>query len=282
MKTRPTEQLVPHTVDGKTRMVPIKVDTPAPPRDWDHLVLNGVTGIAALVLTASVVWSTASIGDLLARAVIEPAAYGAAIVFDLAWIACMAVEWLARYGEERAALPRKAGNLALVVAMLAIGAHGKIAGFWEIGIVGALVSGLAKGLWTVVLRHQTPPLDERTRAWIQGELADAGASLALIPVRRQLQRAQAQADAERAAIGPGTDRGSVDPDRPDESADDPDADVLAIRPGAVTTKDAVRIAWDSGIRDDAAAVRYVAKVTGTAPSPDTVARYMRLLRKVAG
>ena len=282
MKTQPTTQYVPHTVDGKTRMVPVTVDTPAPPRDWDHLILNGVTGIAAIVLTASVVWSTASIGDLLARAVVEPAAYGAAIVFDLAWIACMAVEWLARYDEDRAALPRKAGNLALVVAMLAIGAHGKIAGYWEIGIVGALVSGLAKGLWTVVIRHQTPPLDQRTRAWIQGELADAGASLALIPVRRQLQRAQAQVDAERTALTTGPDRGSADPDRPDESADDPDADVLAIRPGVVTTKDAVRIAWDSGIRDDDAAVRYVAKVTGKAPSPDTVARYMRLLRKVAG
>lgn len=278
MKTRSTQQLVPHTVDGKTRMVPINVDAPAPPRDWDHLVLNGVTGIAAVVLTASVIWSTASIGDLLARAVIEYAAYGAAVVFDLAWIACMAVEWLARYDEERAALPRRAGNVALAVAMLAIGAHGKVSGFWEVGIVGALVSGLAKGLWTVVLRHQTPPIDERTQAWIQGELADAGASLALIPVRRQLQRAQAQVDAERAAIGPGADRGSADPDRPEESADDPDAEIHELRPRAANTKDAVRIAWDSGIRDDAIAVRYVAHVIGKAPSPDTVARYMRLLR----
>ncbi|MFF7485621.1 protein transporter Sec31 [Streptomyces luteogriseus] len=282
MKPRTTQQLVPHTVDGKTRMVPINVDTPAPPRDWDHLVLNGVTGIAAVVLTASVIWSTASIGDLLGRAVIEYAAYGAAVVFDLAWIACMAVEWLARYDEERAALPRRAGNVALLVAMLAIGAHGKVSGFWEVGIVGALVSGLAKGLWTVVLRHQTPPLDERTRAWIRGELSDAGAGLALIPVHRKLQRAQAQVDAERTALGQGADRGSTDPDRPGESADDPDAEILELRPRAVNTKDAVRIAWDAGVRDDDAAVRYVAQVTGKAPSPDTVARYMRLLRNVAG
>ncbi|WCN06046.1 protein transporter Sec31 [Streptomyces sp. M92] len=277
MKTRQTVQQVPHTIDGKTRMVPIRVDAPAPPRDWDNLVLNGVTGIAALVLTASVVWSTASIGDLLSRAVVEPAAYGAAVVFDLAWIACMAIEWLARYDEDRAALPRRAGHVMLLLAMLAVGAHGKVAGYWEIGLIGAAVSALAKGLWTVVLRHQTPPLDARTRAWIQGELADAGASLALIPVRRQLQRAQAQVSAERAAIA-GPDSGSADPDRPDESADDPDAEVIGIRPGAVTTKDAVRIAWDSGVRDDEAAARYVAKTTGKAPSPDTVARYMRLLR----
>lgn len=277
MKTRQTIQQVPHTIDGKTRMVPIRVDAPAPPRDWDNLVLNGVTGIAALVLTASVVWSTASIGDLLSRAVVEPAAYGAAIVFDLAWIACMAIEWLARYDEDRAALPRRAGHVMLLLAMLAVGAHGKVAGYWEIGLIGAAVSALAKGLWTVVLRHQTPPLDERTRAWIQVELADAGASLAMIPVRRKLQRAQAQAAAERAAIaGP-----DADPDQSGPTSDDPDADVIGIRPGAVTTKDAVRIAWDSDIRDDNAVIRYVAKATGSVPSPDTVRRYLRAL-KVAG
>ncbi|KMS71317.1 protein transporter Sec31 [Streptomyces leeuwenhoekii] len=272
MKTRTTTQLVPHTVDGKTRMIPITVDTPAPPRDWDHLILNGVTSIAALVLTASVIWSTASIGDLLARAVIEPAAYGAAVVFDLAWIGCMAVEWLARYDEDRAALPRRAGHVMLVLAMLAVGAHGKVAGYWEIGLIGAAVSALAKGLWTVVLRHQTPPLDARTRAWIQGELADAGASLALIPVRRQLQRAEAQVAAERAAItGPDSD-----PDGPDESADDPDTDPQPSAAGPMTIKDAVRTALDSGIREPDRVLAYVRQVADANAKPDTVSRYIRL------
>ncbi|MEX3206058.1 protein transporter Sec31 [Streptomyces acidiscabies] len=275
MKTRkiPRTRLVPHTVDGKTRMVPdpITVEVPVPPRDWDQAVLTGVTCIAALVLTASVIWSTASIGDLLARVVIAPAAYGAAIVFDLAWIACMAIEWLARYDADRAALPRRAGHAALAVAMLAVGAHGWISGYLVIGIVGAVVSCLAKGLWTVLLDHQAPPLDPRTRAYIQQELAEAGASLALIPARRRVQRAQALVDAERTALDAG-------PDHPDPSADDPDADVLTIQPGAVTTKDAVQDAWDSGIRDRDAVVRIVAKATGRAPSPDTVDRYLRALR----
>nr|WP_119611356.1 protein transporter Sec31 [Streptomyces acidiscabies] len=275
MKTRkiPRTRLVPHTVDGKTRMVPdpITVEVPVPPRDWDQAVLTGVTCIAALVLTASVIWSTASIGDLLARVVIAPAAYGAAIVFDLAWIACMAIEWLARYDADRAALPRRAGHAALAVAMLAVGAHGWISGYLVIGIVGDVVSCLAKGLWTVLLDHQAPPLDPRTRAYIQQELAEAGASLALIPARRRVQRAQALVDAERTALDAG-------PDHPDPSADDPDADVLTIQPGAVTTKDAVQDAWDSGIRDRDAVVRIVAKATGRAPSPDTVDRYLRALR----
>ncbi|WP_338683908.1 protein transporter Sec31 [Streptomyces acidiscabies] len=279
MKTRRIERtrLVPHTVDGKTRMVPDNevIEVPVPPRDWDQAVLTGVTYIAAVVLAASVVWSTASIGDLLARVVIAPAAYGAAIVFDLVWIACMAIEWLARYDARRAALPRNAGHLALAVAMGAVGAHGWISGYLVIGIVGAVVSCLAKGLWTVLLDHQAPPLDPRTRAYIQQELAEAGASLALIPARRRVQRAQALVDAERTALDSG-------PDRPDESADDPDAEIIEMTPGGMTSKDAVRIAWDSGIRDDDAAVRYASKVMGKAISPDTVARYMRLLRKVAG
>ncbi|MCI4143038.1 protein transporter Sec31 [Streptomyces sp. MMS20-AI2-20] len=274
MKTRRTTQLVPHTVDGKTRLVAVAVDTPAPPRDWDAVVLKGVTVIAAVVLTASVVWSTASIGDLLARAVIEPAAYGAAVVFDLTWIACMAVEWLARYDEDRARLPRLAGHVMLILAMLAVAAHGKVAGHWEIGLIGATVSALAKGLWTVVLRHQTPPLNERTRAWIQGELADAGASLALIPVRRQLQRAQAQLDAERTAIG------SADPDQSGptsgQSADSPEALEQPAASGPMTIKDAVRTALDSGIRDHEQVLAYVRKVADANAKPDTVSRYIRL------
>lgn len=272
MKTRTRTELVPHTIDGKTRMVPVKVDAPAPPRDWDALVLNGVTGIAALVLTASVVWSTASIGDLLARVVTRPAAYGAAVVFDLVWIACMAVEWLARNDDDRARLPRNAGHAALLVAVLAVGAHGKLEGYWEIGLIGACVSALAKGLWTVVLRHQTPPLDDRTRAWIKGELAEAGASLALIPVRRQLQRAQALVAAERTAIaGPDSD-----PDQSGESEDDPGADPEPSASGPMTIKDAVRTALDSGIREPDRVLAYVRKVADANAKPDTVSRYIRL------
>lgn len=279
MKTRPTTQYVPHTLDGKTRMIPVEVDSPAPPRDWDHLVLNGVTGIAALVLTASVIWSTASIGDLLARVVIEPAAYGGAVVFDLVWIACMAVEWLSRYDADRAALPRRAGHAALAVAMAAVAAHGYIAAQLVIGVVGAVVSGLAKGLWTVVLAHQTPALDPRTREFLRQELAEAGATMAVIPARRRVQRMQHLATAERIALA--TDSGSADPDGPDRSeepADDPDADVRSIRPGALNTKDAVRIAWDSDIREPDAVRRYVNKATGKPASPDTIERYLRALR----
>lgn len=281
MKTRRLvrERLVPHTLDGKTRMVPDEevIEVPLPPRDWDQVALNVVTVIVTALVTACVVWSTVSIGDLLARVVVAPAAYGAAAVFDLAWIALMIIEWLARYTPKRGAKARCAGWAALAIAMGAVGTHGWLFGDPAIGIVGAVVSGLAKGTWTILLDYQAVPLDKRTAAWLEQELSEAGAELSRVPVRRRVNRARSLVEAERIALEAG--HGSADPDR---SGDDTDDDVIRLDPNALTTKDAVRIAWDAGIRDDDAATRYVAKATGKAPSPDTVARYMRLLRKVAG
>src|SRR5690349_5462982 len=81
VKTRQIERtrLVPHTVNGKTEMVLDRytVDIPVPPRDWDRTVLTAVTAAAGLLVSVTVVWSTASIGDLLARVTIAPAAYAA-------------------------------------------------------------------------------------------------------------------------------------------------------------------------------------------------------------
>ncbi|MFD6735893.1 hypothetical protein ACFWDZ_32870, partial [Micromonospora aurantiaca] len=134
-------------VDVKTRMFPDDetIEVPVPPRDWDQIALNSVTVIVTALVLACVVWSTVSIGDLLSRVVVEPAAYGAAAVFDLAWIALMIIEWLARYTPARARAARIGGYAALLVAMGAVGAHGWLAGDAATGMVGAVVSGLAKG-----------------------------------------------------------------------------------------------------------------------------------------
>ncbi|MFI6639965.1 protein transporter Sec31 [Streptomyces sp. NPDC050504] len=276
-RTETRTREVTHTVDGQTEIIdePYEIHIPVPPRDWDQIIRHAVLAVAALILTASLVWSTASIGGLLTLLVIEPAAYAAAVVFDLVWMACMALEWLARYDPQRAALPRNAGHLALAVAMIAVAAHGSVQGQRTIGIVGAVVSALAKGLWTIMLRQMTPPLDARTQAWVTARRARVGAQLGMISVQRDLTRAQSQVDAERAALQASPD---ADPDRPDQSADDPDADVLDLAAHAESTKDAVRIAWDAGLRDRDAVTRCVGKATGRAVSPDTVDRYLRALK----
>lgn len=287
MKTRSDTRTrtVPHTIDGITHHVTetYTVEIPVPPRDWDRTVLAAVTVGAALAVAVSVVWSTAAIGDLLARTVPAGPAYGAAVAFDAAWILCMGVEWLARYDPDRARLPRWAGHVALLIAMAAVAAHGWLEDGRTAGFVGAAVSALAKGAWTVVLAHQAPPLDDRTRQWAQQELAAAGAELGLLPVRRRVARARGLLAAEAAALpaaapAPPAD---TDPDadtNPDGHPDtDPDT-VRAIRP---STREAVRTAYASGIDDEERVLSYVRKVADPDAREETVNRYLRAVRRGA-
>ncbi|MER5882699.1 protein transporter Sec31 [Streptomyces sp. NPDC001941] len=275
MRTRTATRYVEHTIDGKTRLVPDEYDAPAPPRDWDQIALNIATGIATTGLVAAMAWSTASIGDLLDRVTVAPAAYAAAGTFDAAWILCLIVEWLCRYEPERAKTAARAGWVALAIVMAALTVHGHLDGTLSVGLVGAAVSALAKGGFTIVMGYHARPLDARTLAWLRAEAAEIDGSLALIPARRRLTRSRALLDAEQAALGPGSD---ADPDASGQSGPNPAANVVPITPGAMTSKDAVRIAWDSGIRDRDAVVRAASKILGKAISPDTVDRYLRAIR----
>ncbi|NUR04233.1 MAG: protein transporter Sec31 [Streptomyces sp.] len=276
MKTRKIERtrLVPHTVNGKTEMVLDRytVDVPVPPRDWDRTILTAVTAAAGLLVAVAVVWSTASIGDLLARVTVAPAAYAAAVAFDLAWILCMAVEWLARYDPARAALPRRMGHGALAIAMLAVGAHGWLAEQAAIGVIGAAVSGIVKTLWTVVLRHHAKPLDDKTQQWVDMQRAEAGGELAMVAINRELTRARNLVAAEEEALRTGPDAG------PDESGLDPQSGSGGPLPtisGRTNVKDAVRTAKDSGITDPDAVLRYVHQVADANAKLATVERYLR-------
>jgi hypothetical protein len=276
MKTRPVERtrLVPHTVNGKTEMVSERytIDLPVPPRDWDRTVLTAVTATAGALVAVAVVWSTASIGDLLARVTVAPAAYAAAVAFDLAWILCMAVEWLARYDPARAALPRRMGHGALLVAMLAVGAHGWLADQRAIGLIGAGVSGIVKTLWTIVLRHHAKPLDDKTQQWVDMQRAEAGGELAMVAINRELTRARGLVAAEEEAL-------RIDPDAdPDQSGLDPQSgsgNPLPSITGRMNTKDAVRTAKSSGILDPDAVLRYVHQVADPGAKITTVERYLR-------
>ena len=274
MKTRTVERtrLVPHTINGKTEMVLERytIQLPVPPRDWDRTVLTAVTAAAGLLVAVAVVWSTASIGDLLARVTLAPAAYAAAVAFDLAWILCMAVEWLARYDPARAVLPRRMGHGALAIAMLAVGVHGWLAGQAAIGIIGATVSGIVKTLWTIVLRHHAKPLDSKTQQWVDKQRAEAGGELAMVAINRELARARGLVKAETLALE------SADPDAdPDQSGSDPDPNPLPKLTGPTSVKDAVRTAADSGIRDPEKVLRYVHQVADANAKLATVERYLR-------
>ncbi|MFC8515503.1 protein transporter Sec31 [Streptomyces sp. NPDC057257] len=278
MKTRRIERtrLVPHTVDGETEMV---LDTeilevPAPPADWDQRVRTAVTAGAAILVTASLVWTTTSVGELLSRSTVAAVAYTAGVAFDASWILCMGAEWLLRYDPDRAALPRRAGHAALAVSMGAVYANGHLSGEWTVGAVGAAVSALAKGGWMIAMRVHARPLDARTQQWVAKRRASVDGQLALIPIRRELQRGQAMVDAEqRSLVSP--DRGSADPDQSRLDPQSGSASPLPTLAGPMTVKDAVRTAKDSGITDPDAVLRYVHQVADANAKADTVNRYLR-------
>ncbi|MFC7906449.1 protein transporter Sec31 [Streptomyces nigra] len=286
MKTRQIERtrLVPHTVDGQTEMVLDRelVEVPEPPRDWDQIVRSAVTIGAILLVTASLVWTTASIGDLLSAVTIGVVAYAAAVAFDASWILCMAVEWLLRYDPQRAKSAQRAGRWGLAVSMAAVFAHGYLmADTWVIGAVGAVVSGLAKGGWSMAMRVHARPLDHRTQQWVDARRAKLDGRLAMIPIRRELQRGEHLIEAEQRALGLPEENGSADPEpsgTPDALPESPDPKVSPIRTGRVTTQEAVRNAWDAGIRDPEAVLRTVRDATGKDVPQSSVDRYLRALR----
>ncbi|MDT9688177.1 protein transporter Sec31 [Streptomyces sp. P9(2023)] len=282
MRTRTIRETrkVPHTIDGRTVLVdePYDVHVPVPPRDWDRTVRTGVVAVAGIIGAASIGWSTASIGALLDLVVITPAAYAAAAVFDLVWIACMALEWLARYDPARAALPRRAGYVALAIAMAAVGVHGHIEAQLVIGIVGATVSGLAKGLWTLVLAHHATPLDSRTQQWVDIQRAEAGGRLAMVAVRRELTRADALVEAEQAALRTTPD---PSPETPEDEAETPDDAPELPGSGPMTIADAVRTAVSCGINEPDAVLRYVRKVADANAKEESVRRTLRMARRTA-
>lgn len=286
MKTRTIERtrLVPHTVDGETEMVLDReiIEVPAPPADWDQRVRIAVTTIATILVAVSVAWTTASVGALLATTTAAAVAYAAGIAFDASWVLCMGAEWLLRYDPDRVALPRIGGRWALAVSMGAVFAHGYLSGQWIVGVVGAAVSALAKGSWTIAMRVSARPLDSRTQQWVAKRRAAVDGQLAMIPIRRELQRGQHLVDAERASLGPvAEENGSAVPETsgdPEDVPEDPDPKVSAIRSGRVTTQEAVRNAWDSGIRDPEAVLRTVRNATGRDVPQSSIDRYLRALR----
>jgi hypothetical protein len=264
-RRRTETRLVPVTRDGRTHHIERRVTVyeALPPRDVDLIVRRAALTVAAALLVGAVVWSTASIGALLSTVTHPAAAYGAAAVFDAAWITCLALEWLARYDADRVRGPRTAGYLALVVAMAAITTHGYVEASLWVGLIGASASALAKLCWTLVMRHHTHVLDPETAAWLEAERSEIAAGLVTAGLRRDAARAEAQQRALRTALG-----------LPDAQADNP-ADTADNGPDVsghadATVRAAVRAA--SATLPDATPEAIAAHLSGLgiAADPDTV------------
>ncbi|MFF7837579.1 hypothetical protein ACFZC6_01895 [Streptomyces ossamyceticus] len=176
------------TRNGRTHYVeePAKL----PPLTPDEIIMRAVGAATAVVVLGALIWSTVSVGAMLAAVAPAWAAYMIAAIFDLTWIVAMATEYILRFEPGRQKVPKAIGWLALAISMGAIFTHGALLDLPWIGAFGALVSALAKGLWWLLMFATTRRLDKDTQAWLTLELGEVHA-------RRAEQMAVAKVERER-------------------------------------------------------------------------------------
>lgn len=191
---------VPVERGGKTHMVPQEIEVP---RDWDAIALGAVRVTTSLAVAGAVTWSTVAIGGFLSAMAPVWTAYLVAGFFDLAWITCMALEWLSRYDRDRAKLPIRAGWVALAISVTLIALEGHKNGSLIVGVCGGAVSALAKGMWAVSMRHSAVEMDPVSQGWLDAERREINSRLAVMAARRGLTRTEYRTSAEALALSAG-------------------------------------------------------------------------------
>ncbi|WP_119580468.1 hypothetical protein [Streptomyces europaeiscabiei] len=179
---RPT-QTITDTVNG----IPVEYDIPDTtpirklPFNIDATLRRALFTLAIAMTIGAIIWGTVAIGSMLALLAPAWAAYLVAGVFDAGWAACLIAEWLLRYDSKRAKTPRNAGVALLVVSMAAIITHGALSGSWGwiVGIVGALVSAAAKGIWAIGMHTIRIKLDPKHEAYLRTLQQRSGTEQAL-------------------------------------------------------------------------------------------------------
>lgn len=151
------------------------------PFNLDAALRRGLFTLAIAMTVVAIVWGTVAIGSMLALLAPPWAAYLVAGVFDAGWAACLVAEWLLRYDSKRAEIPMRVGIALLTVSMAAIITHGALAGpwGWAIGIIGALVSAAAKGVWAIGMHTIRIKLEPKYEAYLNTRRQQAGTEMAL-------------------------------------------------------------------------------------------------------
>lgn len=175
---------------------PYEVDVPLPPVDWDRYLMRFLLAVALGSTAAAIVWSTASISNLLGLVVTTTGiAIAAASLFELLWIVCLVAEWLLQGQPDRARPMRIAGWIAVLVVVAAVVAEGFHAGYPAAGIVGGGVSLMAKGTWWVVFRVRQVTLSGPVARALQRRLQDLAATETLLGFKHRIGGRQAYAEA---------------------------------------------------------------------------------------
>ncbi|MET7437020.1 hypothetical protein ACFYQQ_01145 [Streptomyces sp. NPDC005496] len=180
--SRPTRTIA-ENVNG----VPVEYDVPDTtpvirlPFNLDAALRRALFTFAVLMTIGAIIWGTVAIGGMLTRIAPPWAAYLVAGAFDAGWAACLIAEWILRHDSTRATVPRRAGIAMLAVSMAAICAHGSLSGSWGwiVGIVGALVSAAAKGVWAIGMHTIRIKLDPKYEAYLRTLQQQAGTEQAL-------------------------------------------------------------------------------------------------------
>jgi hypothetical protein len=173
------------TVTEVVHGVPVEYDipdtTPTPrlPFNLDSMLRRVLFAFAILMTIGAIVWGTVAIGGMLTLLAPPWAAYLVAGVFDAGWAACLIAEWILRYDSTRAAIPVKAGLAMLAVSMTAIILDGHRHDALLVGIVGALVSAAAKGVWAIGMHTIRIKLDPKYEAYLRTLQQQAGTEQAL-------------------------------------------------------------------------------------------------------
>ena len=149
------------------------------PFNLDAALRRILFAFAVAMTTGAIIWGTVAIGGMLRTLAPSWAAYLVAGVFDAGWAACLIAEWILRHDSTRARVPARAGITMLAVSMSAIIIDGHRNHALLVGIIGALVSAAAKGVWAIGMHTIRIRLDPKYEAYLRALQQQTGTEQAL-------------------------------------------------------------------------------------------------------
>lgn len=178
------------TINGVSQTIPVRRAATVPV-DSDALAKRVFLIIAATTVAGAMAWSTVAIGSLLSPLAPVALAYTIAIMFDLLWVALMILEWIHRYDPSKRRIPMVAGWGALIVSMSAVFTHGLSVSTPLIAGFGAVISLMAKSLWSLGMGTYTRRLSPEVSGWLKSTVDESYARTAATVASLDMHRATA-------------------------------------------------------------------------------------------
>ncbi|MDN3056890.1 hypothetical protein PH213_20510 [Streptomyces sp. SRF1] len=185
----------PVTFNGETKMIRREwtEEVPRLPLNLDLLYVRAAVGVAILLTGVAVVWSTMAIGRQLGHLVPEHPRVGylGAAAFELPWVTCLAIGWVLRTQPDRARPVNVAGWIGLGIVVSAIILDGYRVDAIEVGILGAFVSIVAKGLWWVIVGLFHVELDDDRAGWLNAKRQDLSVARVMLGEQQRMSGTEA-------------------------------------------------------------------------------------------